>query len=81
MLHSGIKIQIEQIIGNVNSIEPLADQGCTSEVNRLVTDEGSYILKSATTEQYRDWLRDEAKRLEHNKEEDWIPLPRFYGFL
>lgn len=81
MIQSDFIVRIEQIIGKVNTIEALAEQGCTSVVNRLVTADGIYILKSATTEQYRDWLRVEAKRMEHNNIVDWIPLPRFFGFF
>ncbi|WP_240647693.1 phosphotransferase family protein [Paenibacillus nanensis] len=73
--------QIEQVIGRVNEVEALAEQGCTSEVSRVVADDGVYLLKSASEQRYREWLRIEAERLRRNEQADWIPLPRFYGFF
>lgn len=52
--------KVEAIIGKVSDFVLLDEQGCTSEVSRIVTEERSYILKSANKEKYRLWLKDET---------------------
>ncbi|GKU78792.1 aminoglycoside phosphotransferase family protein [Paenibacillus sp. L3-i20] len=71
---------IENVIGKVNTIVLLDEQGCTSEVSRIVTDEKPYILKSANKEKYREWLKNEAHILEKLRDNS-IPLPRYFGFF
>jgi aminoglycoside phosphotransferase (APT) family kinase protein len=70
----------EDIIGEINKVEKLPDQGCTSEVTRIVTGERTYLLKSAFKQKYREWLELEAKVLEGLSFQTSIPVPRFYGF-
>lgn len=50
-----LKQKIEQFIGTIADVFILDEQGCTSEVKCIVTEKGSYILKSATQEKYRSW--------------------------
>jgi hypothetical protein len=44
---TGSKRVFEEIPGEVLKIVKLPDQGCTSEVSRIVTEDNSYLLKSA----------------------------------
>jgi aminoglycoside phosphotransferase len=67
------------IVGEIIDIEKLPEQGCTSEVSRIVTKSGTYLLKSAFKEKYRDWLRAEAKMLMSLGRE--IPVPTYKGFI
>jgi aminoglycoside phosphotransferase (APT) family kinase protein len=76
-----LKERIEDIIGNIHTTELLQEQGCTSEVSRVVTSEGAYLLKSSFEDRYRIWLMEEAKVLEKIKLEKQIPVPDFYGFI
>ena len=70
----------EDIIGEINKVEKLPDQGCTSEVCRIVTGERIYLLKSAFKQKYREWLKVEAEVLEGLSFQRSISVPRFYGF-
>lgn len=72
--------EIEAVAGKITSIALLDEQGCTSEVRRVVAGERSYILKSATKELYRLWLRNEAKVLSKLPQEE-LPVPTAYGFF
>lgn len=72
--------KVEEIIGKVSDFVLLDEQGCTSEVSRIVTEERSYILKSVNKEKYRLWLKDEAQILE-KLQDDLIPIPRYYQFF
>ena len=59
-----LREKAQEIVGEINKVLVLAEQGCTSEVRQLVTDQGSYILKSSFKKKYRDWLKSEANVLE-----------------
>lgn len=74
------QVLFEDIIGEVIKIEKLPEQGCTSEVSRIVTEDGTYILKSAFKKKYREWLKVEAEVLGSLSFQRSIPVPRFYGF-
>ncbi|OBR62541.1 amino acid transporter [Paenibacillus oryzae] len=80
MNHS-LKQQIEQIVGRMAEVIILDEQGCTSEVSRIMTTEGSFILKSVTKEKYRSWLMNEAKVLKDMGRQKSIPLPKYIGFF
>ncbi|WP_150275926.1 phosphotransferase [Paenibacillus tepidiphilus] len=85
-MNTDLANHIEILLGRVITVELTADQGCTSEVRSLVTEQGSFILKSATKDKYRAWLREEATVLEQlNREpltqEQRVPVPKYYGFL
>ncbi|MEH7333597.1 aminoglycoside phosphotransferase family protein [Neobacillus drentensis] len=76
-----IQNEIEKIIGEIHSFDLLEEQGCTSEVRRLVTINGCYLLKSAYNERYRTWLKAEAQVLERLTHEREIPVPAYYGYI
>ncbi|MGG1679991.1 phosphotransferase family protein [Neobacillus sp. NRS-1170] len=76
-----IQKDIEKVMGEIHSFDLLKEQGCTSEVRRLVTNKGSYLLKSAYDERYRTWLKAEAQVLEKLTHEREIPVPAYYGFI
>ncbi|MEZ2715009.1 phosphotransferase [Niallia circulans] len=73
--------QLEKIIGSLPSISLVAEQGSTSTVYQVETRSGTYILKSAFEEKYRDWLQTEASVLEKLIGKEFIPVPHYYGFL
>ncbi|MEH7884273.1 phosphotransferase [Bacillus sp. JJ1609] len=73
--------KVQEIIGEVNSVEKLAEQGCTSEVRCIFTKGHRYILKSSFKKKYREWLSAEARVLETLKYQSVIPFPAFYGFI
>lgn len=74
-MNDSLKEKIEEIIGKINRVDVLDEQGWTSEVRRIVTVKGSYLLKSAFKEKYRMWLKEEAKILEKINQEKQIPVP------
>ena len=45
-MNQQLKGDIEQIIGPIHERSRLAEQGCTSEVSQVMTDKGSFLLKS-----------------------------------
>jgi aminoglycoside phosphotransferase (APT) family kinase protein len=69
------------ILDGKREIVKLPEQGYTSEVCKVVTENGQYILKSATKEKYREWLKTEAEVLKMLSLQKAIPVPRYYGFL
>nr|WP_237179238.1 aminoglycoside phosphotransferase family protein [Paenibacillus sp. MMS18-CY102] len=73
--------KVEQYVGAIDSAVPLEEQGCTSEVRRIVAANGTYILKSAFKQKYREWLKAEAKVLENMNQQRDIPLPKYVGFI
>jgi aminoglycoside phosphotransferase (APT) family kinase protein len=73
--------EVEGIIGEVNSVEVMAEQGCTSEVRRVEANGKTYVIKSAFKEKYRNWLAAEAHVLKRLRDERFIPVPRYYGFI
>lgn len=73
--------QLENIIGLHPSISPLAEQGSTSTVYQVVTKTGTYILKSAIKEKYREWLQTEASVLKKLIGQEFIPVPYYHGFF
>ncbi|MBT2636883.1 MULTISPECIES: phosphotransferase [unclassified Bacillus (in: firmicutes)] len=71
----------KDVLGEIKKIVKLPDQGCTSEVSRIFTGDGTYLLKSAFKEKYREWLKSEAEVLESLSLQRSIPVPRLYGFM
>ncbi|VXC33678.1 hypothetical protein BACI349Y_640054 [Bacillus sp. 349Y] len=55
--------KIERLAGPIRQHKLLEEQGCTSEVSRIETVEGTLILKKASQPRYRDWLK---KRRRYN---------------
>jgi aminoglycoside phosphotransferase (APT) family kinase protein len=76
-----MKSKVEEIIGKIERMSLLQDQGCTSEVHQVVTEEGSYVLKSSYERKYREWLRNEAVVLEKLNTNTEIPTPSYYGYF
>lgn len=76
-----LKERIENKIGSIHKTKVLQEQGYTSKVCKVITGEGSYLLKSSFKEKYRIWLREEAKVLEKIKLKKQIPVPDFHGFI
>ena len=79
-MNQQLKGDIEQIIGPIHERSRLAEQGCTSEVSQVMTDKGSFLLKSSFQDKYREWLRTEADVLERLRGEE-VPVPRYQGFI
>ncbi|MFC4323099.1 phosphotransferase [Litchfieldia salsa] len=80
-MNEGLFIKLEELIGSIYEIEKLNEQGCTSEVRRIITDHRSYLLKSAFKERYRKWLNTEAQVLKKLNTEKLISVPEYFGFI
>ncbi|MCU9614531.1 aminoglycoside phosphotransferase family protein [Caldibacillus lycopersici] len=80
-MNDSLRGKIEEIIGKINTVDLLVEQGCTSEVRKIETIKGLYLLKSAFKEKYRMWLKEEARILENINIEKQIPVPDYYGFI
>ncbi|MFS0674333.1 phosphotransferase family protein [Ornithinibacillus sp. 179-J 7C1 HS] len=76
-----LKIRITEFIGKIKSIELLAEQGCTSQVQKVISEKNIYILKSSFKEKYREWLRNEAAVLQKLSCQTHILVPKYYGFM
>ena len=70
--------KLEDIIGEIKDIKVLDEQGWTSEVCRITSEKGRYVLKSSFKVKYREWLKKEAKVLKTN---EFMPLPQYFGFI
>ncbi|WP_113927850.1 aminoglycoside phosphotransferase family protein [Bacillus sp. P14.5] len=70
--------EIEKIVGDIEEIMLLEEQGCTSEVRKLVTGKGAFILKSSFQPKYQEWLKSEAEVLKNNQ---LLPMPRYHGYF
>ena len=71
---------IERLIGPIHKTIRLAEQGCTSEVSQVMTDKGSFLLKSSFQAKYREWLKTEADVLERLRGTE-VPVPQYHGFM
>lgn len=76
-----LRKKIEETIGEVKEITLLDEQGCTSEVRRITTTLGTYLMKSAFRERYREWLKKEAEVLKSLKNKHIIPVPQYYNYI
>lgn len=76
-----LRRMIEELIGEIQSDDLLSEQGWTSQVRRLVSANGIYLLKSSFEERYRDWLKTEAQVLEKLSSESEIPVAKYFGFF
>jgi aminoglycoside phosphotransferase (APT) family kinase protein len=76
-----LRDKIGKVIGEIQSNDKLSEQGWTSQVSRLRTDKGIYLLKSSFDERYRRWLKTESQVLEKLTTESEIPVPQYYGFF
>lgn len=71
---------VEDIIGTIRRVNVLDDQGCTSEVLQIFTDDSSYLLKSSFKEKYLEWLKAEAQVLESLNNKNLIRVPNYMVF-
>ncbi|QPC45881.1 phosphotransferase [Mangrovibacillus cuniculi] len=76
-----IVLQFQHTIGEIKSMEKLAQQGWTSIVQKVTTDNGVYLLKSSYKDKYRQWLKQEADVLQQFKDHDEIHVPKYFGFI
>ncbi|GGA71673.1 phosphotransferase [Ornithinibacillus halotolerans] len=76
-----LKQRLEEITSEIKEIIKLLEQGCTSQVHKIVTDEACYLLKSSFDERYRDWLNTEAQVLKKLNQLNRVPVPKFYSFI
>lgn len=81
MLNEQVQAFIESKVGAIEEATLLDEQGCTSQVRKIITKSGTYILKSSTKEQYREWLKTEAQVLKDQVNNPHIKLPIFFGFF
>jgi aminoglycoside phosphotransferase (APT) family kinase protein len=75
------RAKVEATIGSIKTMEVLAEQGWTSEVRRVITEDRTYLLKSAFKPKYRTWLKAEATVLEKQVTEQYVPVPTYYNFI
>ncbi|MFD1739613.1 phosphotransferase [Bacillus salitolerans] len=76
-----LREKIEVMVGPIQNITVLAEQGWTSEVCQIETEAGIYLMKSSYKEKYREWLKQEANVLEKLHNQNQIPVPAYYGFI
>lgn len=80
-MKENIREKLEELVGKLIGNHALAEQGGTSEVSKIETSQGSFLLKSSSDKEYRVWLAEEAKVLEKINREKQIPTPQFHGFI
>ncbi|MBM7661806.1 aminoglycoside 3'-phosphotransferase-2 [Bacillus mesophilus] len=80
-MDESLQRKIEEVIGSINKINLLDEQGWTSEVRRIFTGDRSYLLKSSYKEKYRTWLKAEAQVLKILNKKKIISVPEYYGFI
>lgn len=80
-MNESLHEKLIQTIGPMREITLLEEQGWTSKVRRITTNERSFLLKSSYIERYRTWLKCEAKILRLLKQNDAIPVPEYFGFF
>ncbi|WKA55982.1 phosphotransferase [Planococcus shixiaomingii] len=80
-MKASLQTEIEKVVGKIIAVEVLGEQGCTSEVCKLETAQGSFLLKRSFEKRYRMWLAEEAKVLKKLMQEKGIPVPQYYGFI
>ena len=73
--------ELESIVGEIKSFIKLNEQGCTSEVHKIITENGCFLLKSSFKEKYKEWLKNEASMLKQLHNNNQIPVPKYYGFI
>ena len=80
-MDSLLRKKVEEIVGEIKAFSLLDEQGCTSEVRKIVTSDGTYLLKSSFSERYREWLKQEAQVLKELKNKHIIPVPQYYNYI
>jgi aminoglycoside phosphotransferase (APT) family kinase protein len=77
-LDKRLEEKIRTVITEPFSDQVLEEQGCTSEVRKLVTENQIYILKSSFENRYRKWLNTESEVLKNNQH---LPVPKYFGYF
>ena len=80
-METNLRNRLSEIIGEIKEISLLEEQGCTSEVRKIITKGETYLLKSSFNERYREWLKQESEVLKKLKNENIIPVPKYYGYI
>ncbi|TYS67698.1 aminoglycoside phosphotransferase family protein [Sutcliffiella horikoshii] len=80
-MNESLQRKIENITGSIHKVKVLDEQGWTSEVSRISTEDGSFLLKSSYKEKYREWLREEARVLQKLNKNPVIPVPDYFGLI
>ena len=75
-----IRQRIEQQVGLIYSIHPVAVQGGTAVVYYVKTLDGTYILKQASLPRYREWLAQEATVMQTFKSKHII-IPTYIDYM
>ena len=79
-MNVSIKQRIEQKVGLIHSIYPVAEQGGTAIVYHVKTLDGTYILKQASLPRYREWLAQEATVMQTFKSQHII-IPTYIDYM
>ncbi|MGB2992956.1 MAG: phosphotransferase [Paenisporosarcina sp.] len=80
-MNEQLREKVKEIVGEINKVIVLDEQGCTSEVRQLITDGDSYLLKSSFKKKYRNWLKSEANVLDNLNNQNLIQVPTFFGYI
>lgn len=80
-MNMSLQRKIERITGSILKMSVLDEQGWTSEVRRIFTEDGSFLVKSSYKEKYRNWLREEARVLQKLNKNSIIPVPDYFGMI
>jgi len=80
-MKSVIRQRIEQQVGSIDSIRPVAEQGGTAIVYYVKTLDGIYILKQASLPRYREWLAQEATVMQTFKSQQHITIPTYIDYM
>ncbi|MEA3318654.1 MAG: aminoglycoside phosphotransferase family protein [Bacillota bacterium] len=80
-MNESLQKKIEGVIGPIHNMSALDEQGWTSEVRKISTEDGSFLLKSSYKEKYREWLRAEARVLQKLNNHPIIPVPDYFGLF
>lgn len=79
-MNVSIKERIEQQVGVIDSIHPVAEQGGTAIVYYVKTLGGTYILKQASLPRYREWLAQEATVMQTFQSQHVI-IPTYIDYI
>ncbi|OIN66611.1 hypothetical protein BLD48_09845 [Exiguobacterium sp. KRL4] len=80
-MNVSIKQRIEQKVGLIHSIHPVAEQGGTAIVYHMKTLDGTFILKQASLPRYREWLAQEATVMKTFKSQQHITIPTYLDYI
>ena len=80
-MNVSIKQRIEQQVGLIHSIHPVAVQGGTAVVYYVKTLDDTYILKQASLPRYREWLAQEATVMQTFKPKNHITIPTYIDYM